>query len=280
MLSGVLPNNLGLTSITSLWLNNNNFSGCIPNSYYNFCINEANVRLNNNPLLPFSGNYTMLCLDSLGADFDNDAYCGGSSDCNDTLNTVFPNAPEICDGFDNDCDTIIDENITPIANNWLAIDNDWHNPANWSTGKVPLTCHSVNILPSVVDSVIIFANKRAVAASVNIGLNGILHIQSFSSLTMPQKGGITNSGILSIYGNILIDQPLSPNIGLTNAGSIFIAPSGRFECKMYSSTGLVNNPFKTITNNGIMTFTKIVGSSTSSIINRGIINNFNIIQLK
>ncbi|RAR46207.1 putative metal-binding motif-containing protein, partial [Flavobacterium lacus] len=39
-----------------------------------------------------------------------------SSDCDDTNNTIFPGAAEICyDGLDNDCDGIIDNGCTPIV---------------------------------------------------------------------------------------------------------------------------------------------------------------------
>ena len=37
-------------------------------------------------------------------------YVGNNVDCDDTNNTIFPGATEICDGFDNDCDLAIDEN--------------------------------------------------------------------------------------------------------------------------------------------------------------------------
>ena len=40
-----------------------------------------------------------------------EGYVRDSADCNDDMATVYPDAPEICDGVDNDCDDLIDDMI-------------------------------------------------------------------------------------------------------------------------------------------------------------------------
>ena len=81
------------------------------------------------------------------ADFDNDGYSdgttvstpcqpdgykpfdelsgSGSDDCDDTFQTINPSAQEICDGIDNNCDDLIDDNDpTVIGQNQYFPDND------------------------------------------------------------------------------------------------------------------------------------------------------------
>ncbi|OGQ77904.1 MAG: hypothetical protein A2289_19270 [Deltaproteobacteria bacterium RIFOXYA12_FULL_58_15] len=63
------------------------------------------------------------------ADRDGDGYrdteCGGS-DCDDNLNAVYAGAPELCDGFDNDCDGVFDEGFVDVDGDGVAdcIDED------------------------------------------------------------------------------------------------------------------------------------------------------------
>ena len=43
-------------------------------------------------------------------DYDGDGY-DNTEDCDDANSTINPNAVELCDGFDNDCDGEIDEGV-------------------------------------------------------------------------------------------------------------------------------------------------------------------------
>lgn len=48
-------------------------------------------------------------------DADGDTYCA-STDCDDTNASVFPDAPELCDGVDNDCDGYTDDADSVVVN--------------------------------------------------------------------------------------------------------------------------------------------------------------------
>lgn len=65
-------------------------------------------------LAPFSLTQVEGC-DSSTADEDQDGYTVGDGDCDDLDASVYPSAPELCDGLDNDCDGAVDDQPTQMV---------------------------------------------------------------------------------------------------------------------------------------------------------------------
>ncbi len=69
-----------------------------------------------------------------------------SGDCNDNNNLINPNAIEVCDGIDNNCDLSIDENL-PTFTYYLDADNDGFGDLNFTLTNCSVpTGYSVNSL--------------------------------------------------------------------------------------------------------------------------------------
>lgn len=70
----------------------------------------------------------LLSIPSLAlADQDGDGVSDVDGDCDDTDNTIYPSAPELCDGLDNDCDGSTDEDIDVTY--WADADGDGYGDA-------------------------------------------------------------------------------------------------------------------------------------------------------
>jgi hypothetical protein len=63
-------------------------------------------------------------------DFDGDGITSCAGDCNDQNKYIYPNAPELCDGTDNDCDGQIDDGLMIFTYNRDADGDGYGDPAN------------------------------------------------------------------------------------------------------------------------------------------------------
>ncbi|NNE29631.1 MAG: HYR domain-containing protein, partial [Saprospiraceae bacterium] len=84
-------------------------------------------------LLEFGpGVFAALCVDycdnTLGVDSDGDGWLDGGCDCDDTNPNINPLAPEICNGLDDDCDSLIDELDLDKDGFPICVDCDDSNP--------------------------------------------------------------------------------------------------------------------------------------------------------
>lgn len=94
-------------------------------------------------------------------------YATVADDCDDTQNTVYPGAPELCDGMDNDCINGIDDGLTFTAY-FIDADND-----NFGTGNSTLFCQNPGVGYATVDGDCNDSNPNAYPGATEILDNGV-----------------------------------------------------------------------------------------------------------
>jgi|GEM_PF-1960795 len=223
----LLPEIGNLSMLEIYWTKNNDLSGCYPGEYLQLC-DIASHKFTGNTQLPNGGeSFDDFCASGQGGDVDEDGFCFGSSagqDCVDDDASIYPGAPELCDGKDNDCDGDFDEDLIE-TNVWtLAGSGDWSIGGNWSLGVVPQACHDV-IFPT--------ASNRAIMIS--------LGEEAFArSITLNGGNALTNNATLVVSG--------SATEGVDLKSTATFANNGISEIKNTSTNGI--NASGTIDNNG------------------------------
>jgi hypothetical protein len=232
MTGGLLPAIGDLPNIDVYWAKGNDFSGCFPGTYLNLC-DIGSISLINNPQLPNSGILDLFCADGTGGDADEDGFCFGTGindDCVDDDNTIYPNAPELCDGKDNNCNGQYDENIVS-SNVWVPSGGgDWQTNSNWSLGTLPKPCEDIVIPASGMARIITippstdgFARSLTIGSNSTVVNHGTLAISGSDDhgLQLDLNAFFVNNGILNIIN--IQNHGLYTNGTLENNGTINVS---------------------------------------------------------
>jgi len=254
----LLPEIGDLPLINVFWIKNNNMEGCYPGSYSNLC-DAQSVKFTNNPLLPNMGNeFDDFCSGNIGGDIDGDGFCFGvdvDADCVDEDDTIYPNAPEICDGKDNDCDGDYDENLVSTITWTSNVGGDWNDPSNWNLGVVPAACMDVVFPPSGSSIMVTIDNEEeGVGRSVTIGNNVT----------------VVNNGNMTISGSDDYGVYVSINAGFDNNETAVITN--------VENVGLEVEGF--LINNGNLQISNLSIANELRLLNNGSIENNSTIEIK
>ena len=259
--SGPLPEHFGsLTNLQYLNLSNNDLAGCFPFNYVFLCSRNY-INISGNTNLPNNGATNLLCSSYEGADYDKDGHCRDINDCNDFNKDIYDDAPELCDGIDNNCDGFIDENLDHGPNVWVgpASDGSWMDDNSWSKGHSPEACEDIAVGMGGNSIVIDHSGGQGQGNGINqtmrslcIGPNTSLDFGESSSISLKGLGYILNQGTLDVNGYINITNIDENHDGIVNTGVINIFDRKSIYIQGSGKNGIHNKPGGVINNAGYL----------------------------
>jgi hypothetical protein len=181
------------------------YTGCIPPA--NYVLNNTDCNDNSSATVGPTTYYIDVDNDGYGSATDTGlvsctnpgaGYVTTNTDCDDAENTVFPGAPEICDGLDNDCVNGIDDGLTFIPY-FEDLDGD-----NFGTSTSVLLCEVPLSGYSLVDGDCNDSNINIHPGATEIMDNGIDE----------NCDGTDNYAGLTTLSNILVEVKPNPSNGL------------------------------------------------------------------
>ena len=188
-------------------------------------------------------------------------------------------ATEICNGLDDDCNTIIDDVVvscTAGTRTWTgAVSTDWNTPCNWTPACVPTADDHV-VIADVANDPTIGAGTAALARSVVVNTDAVLTIAAEGSLTVNgsttyvfSTNSFRNAGTVHNNGTITIGS-VGFNLrtyGIYNQATFNNNTGGQINIDRWTDSGLYNES-GVFTNTGAITIGAIASTG-----NYGLWNN-------